>query len=82
MCPDHFKFNELIDCPWQNPHDKAKCLECKAFYYFKQIFCCDCNRLENMTCEGGGYVFYGNKQMLLKNIFLCNSYIWFFNIFP
>ena len=72
-CPDSWKCTGWINCPWLSPHDEANCSQQCLSPRFGRIPC-DCNKLENMTCEGEGRVCYFKSGKLLVLFYFCKRH--------
>ena len=66
---DYNKCNGEIDCSWLSPHDGANCSQqCSVLWSIP----CDCNKPGNMTCEGSGWVCYGESCKFIILFYLVN----------
>ena len=74
-CPDYWKCDGYIECPWLSPHDEANCSQqCSSSSWWGPIPCA-CNKpLGNMTCEGRGYVCYRESGKLLVLFYFCKRH--------
>ena len=72
-CPDDWKCDGMIDCPWLSPHDEANCSPQCSSSNFGPIPCA-CNKVRNMTCSGGGLICYRESRKLLVLFYFCKRH--------
>ena len=64
---DTWRCNGNINCPWLSAHDEANCEQQCPTYLFNH---CNCNKLENMTCEGEDRVCYNDYSKVFAFLIL------------
>ena len=80
ISPDYLKCDGYVQYPWLSPHDEANCSQQCSSSCFSFSCCpwssfpCDCNKPQNMTCEGSGRVCYREFGKLLVLFYFCKRH--------